>query len=197
MSDPIERIEAALAKLGAEHEPPAGWEARVLAATSSPRRRPWWLFAVPAAVLAAAVLVFFVGRRAPGPGPVAEAEGAIELSKQAVASRGGGRDLVPGVPLEIRVKGRQRYRALWIYRGERFEGACTESGELPAGEGGVSCKVSASEIIAEFVVKRGKYQFVSVYAASPLPAPPRMYDEGEAARQAGAHIGEIAEHGAE
>lgn len=28
--DPIERIEEGLTKLGAEHEPPAGWERRVV-----------------------------------------------------------------------------------------------------------------------------------------------------------------------
>jgi len=38
--DPIARLEHALEQLGAEHQPPPGWEARVLAAVEPrPRRR--------------------------------------------------------------------------------------------------------------------------------------------------------------
>jgi predicted DNA-binding protein (UPF0251 family) len=53
------RIEDALAQLGAEHEPPPGWEARVLAATHVTRRRPWWYAAggLAAAVAAQAILI--------------------------------------------------------------------------------------------------------------------------------------------
>src|SRR6185295_11711421 len=54
MIESNQRIEAALAQLGAEYEPPLGWEARVLAATRA--RRPWWWYAMPGfAVTALAV----------------------------------------------------------------------------------------------------------------------------------------------
>lgn len=39
--DPIERIEDGLRGLGAEHEPPAGWEQRVLDATAPNPRSAW------------------------------------------------------------------------------------------------------------------------------------------------------------
>ena len=52
--EPISRIEAALARLGAEHEPPVGWEARVLAATAPPPRRAWWWLAIAMKALKAA-----------------------------------------------------------------------------------------------------------------------------------------------
>ena len=54
------RIEAALARLGAEHEPPPGWEARVLAATSARQARPWWMYAAPAVALVAAAAIAIV-----------------------------------------------------------------------------------------------------------------------------------------
>ena len=58
MTEPITRIEAALSRLGHDHQPPPGWEARVLAATAPPRRKPWWLFATSALAFAGAVVVF-------------------------------------------------------------------------------------------------------------------------------------------
>ena len=64
MTEPIARIEAALERLGAEHEPPADWEARVLAQIG---RAPWWRrlirwrIAIPiAAAAAAAVVIAFL-----------------------------------------------------------------------------------------------------------------------------------------
>ena len=51
MIESNQRIEEALAQLGAEYEPPLGWEARVLAATRA--HRPWWRYARPGFAVAA------------------------------------------------------------------------------------------------------------------------------------------------
>lgn len=41
MTDPDRRLEHAIRQLGADLEPPPGWEARVLAAVEPRRRRGW------------------------------------------------------------------------------------------------------------------------------------------------------------
>ncbi len=48
------RIEAQLARLGAELSPPVGWQARVLAAAGARPPPGWWLGAHPAAAAAPA-----------------------------------------------------------------------------------------------------------------------------------------------
>lgn len=86
MTEPISRIEAALARLGEEHEPPPGWEARVLAVTAlqaqpqppsvqphpePPAQRRWWWVMVPTMALAAAAVLVLVVVRPPTPSQLA------------------------------------------------------------------------------------------------------------------------------
>ena len=73
MSDPTTRLEQAIEQLGADLEPPPGWEARVLAAVE-PRRRSWlargW-FAIPAVAAIALVAVLLPRSLSRAPEPLA------------------------------------------------------------------------------------------------------------------------------
>lgn len=57
--DPLSRIEGALAGLGAELKPPAGWETRVLDVVRPPLRWPYFaaITIVAAAVIIAAIML--------------------------------------------------------------------------------------------------------------------------------------------
>jgi len=179
MTDPSdranERIEAALAQLGAEHEPPAGWEARVLAATQAPSHRPWWrswwTVAVPGLVLAAAA-VLVVPRMVAAPAPLAL---AVEFTNDAV-HRGGD---TPGIATlgdiaHIVVTGGGEPRALWIYHGETLLLQCP---------GAPECRITAHAIAVDVAVKRvGDYRFIALPQAA-VPAPTGSYDADLAALQ--------------
>jgi hypothetical protein len=111
------RIEAALHALGAELQPPPGWQARVLAAARAPARRRWWWWwrreAVLAAMAAAAAVVAIVmwrpWRRA-GAGP----ELAVLVDARGEVARG----KVARVGDVVRAAARSGpgHRAIWIYR---------------------------------------------------------------------------------
>ena len=60
-----DRIEEALVRLGAEHEPPPGWEARVLAAVRPPRRRVWWIALIMVIMIVAIGALLVSHRHAP------------------------------------------------------------------------------------------------------------------------------------
>jgi hypothetical protein len=71
MSDPIARVEAALERLGAEYEPPPGWDTRVLTVVG--QWHPWyywwrrWRFwlAIPMGALGSIALLCWLSLRAP------------------------------------------------------------------------------------------------------------------------------------
>jgi hypothetical protein len=159
MSEPHERIERAIAGLGSEYEPPAGWEARVLAA-AAPKRR-WWLIAVPAAVALAAVIIIVIGLRGSStPRPLALAV-AIEASGAVVR----GTTAKPGDTVLATASGGTGERAVWIYRGDReLVVAC--SGAKP-------CRAMLATV--------GTYTVIAVTARTPLPAPTGSLDDDLAA----------------
>lgn len=180
MTDPIRRIEDALAGLGAEHEPPRGWEARVLAATTARRRRPWWIYAAPGLVAAAAAVLLYLGR------PREPAALALDVDlEHSVASRGGGGEGRVGDVVHVTVRGGSG-RVLWIYRDDvELVMRCP---------GDPACRVSEQAIRADLVLGRvGTYRMVALTAGPAVPAPAGSYEaDVAAARRAG--VSDVREH---
>ena len=173
-----ERIEAALTRLGAEHEPPPGWEARVLAAVSATEQRRWWRLAVPggalAAVAAAAVVaVVWV----PGPPP------ALALSvdvQHRTLTRGD--DYSAGDVAHIAVSGGKGPRAIWVYHEEvQLVLRCP---------GDPRCRVSdASTEVDLMLTSPGAYTLVALDTAADLPSLTGTYDaDTAAAKDAGIDV---------
>jgi hypothetical protein len=175
MTPPLDRIEAALSRLGAEHEPPLGWEARVLAAVAAPRRRPWWQFAAPGLALAAAAVLAVWLSAAPQPAAVAF---DVRFDHSELVR---GDDRVVGDVAHVRVSG-GGYRSVRIYRDEiHLVMHCPED---PA------CQVSGGATAIDFPLREvGTYLIVALTAASPLPAMSGSYDDDlAAAMKAGVDI---------
>jgi hypothetical protein len=176
MSDPITRLEQAIEQLGADQEPPPGWEARVLAAVE-PRRRSWlargWLargwLAIPA-VAAIALVVALVPRLRRAPEPLVV---SAELVAGAQVMRG------PSA-LEAIARGGSGHRALWIYRdGRELAAACP---------GHPRCERSGDALrIVLDPVPIGSYQIIALSSAAALPAATGSPDRDlAAATEAGA-----------
>jgi len=172
-----DRLIRALAQLGAEHEPPPGWERRVLAAIE-PRPRPHrgW-FAIPLAALAAA-LVLVVLWTPPRPDALSL---AIERSASAARTRG---DVVGGDRIRAVVRGGADHRAIWVYRdGRDLIAAC------PAR---LACERAGGALILELTLDRvGSYRVVALSSAAALPAPSGAYDADLAATMAPGVVSEI------
>ena len=169
-----ERIEAALARLGAEHEPPVGWEARVLAAVGATRRR-WWAYAAPGVALAAAAAVALVMLRRPPPAL------ALNVAVQHSA-RYRGNEASAGDVAHIVVSGGKAPRAIWVYHEEvQLVLRCP---------GDPKCRVS--ETLTEVDVtltSAGTYTVVALTGGSGLPAPTGSYDaDTAAAKDAGLDV---------
>jgi len=164
VTEPIARIEAALAQLGDEHEPPAGWEARVLAATGARRRRPWWHFAAPGIVLAAAAVAVYLAIP-----PHRNTALALRLTydKAATVVRGDTHQI--GEVVHATATGGDRYRAVWIYRDEtELVAACP---------GSASCRTSDDVMVAEVTLALvGTYTIVALASSAPLAPPTGSYD---------------------
>lgn len=168
MSDPITRLEQAIEQLGADLEPPPGWEARVLAAVE-PRRRPWFArgwFAIPAiaAIALVAVLLPRSARRAAEP---------LALSAELVA----GAQVMRG-PSALRAiaRGGDGHRAIWIYRdGRELAAACP---------GHPACEITGDALrIVLDPVPIGSYQIIALSSAAALPATTGSPDRDLAAAQ--------------
>jgi hypothetical protein len=185
MSDPSEpssdrsiaRLEAALARLGAEHEPPAGWEARVLAAVgTTERRRRWWMYAAPGVALAAAAAIaLFVMIGSPPPAFALR----VDVRPSAVYR---GEQPSVGDVLRIAVSGGTAPRAIWVYHEEvQLVLRCP---------GTPSCRVTEDSIAVELTLtSAGNYTVVALTGAGALQVPSGRYDtDTAAAREAGAQI---------
>lgn len=182
MSDPNERsteganerIEAALARLGAEHEPPPGWEARVLAAVGATERRRWWWYAAPGVALAAAALALVVLRQPP------PALALVVNVEPSTLVRGPGAS--PGDIARITVSGGKGPRAIWVYHEEvQLVLRCP---------GDARCRVSdASTEVDLTLTSAGAYTVVALTAVPGLPALEGSYAaDTAAARRAGLDI---------
>ncbi|HEY6173573.1 MAG TPA: hypothetical protein VIX73_03980 [Kofleriaceae bacterium] len=184
MNDPSTRLERAIAQLGSEHEPPPGWQARVLAAIESskpPQSSPlawlrrWWA-AIAAPVLAAAAVVLWFSLDRPRPLRLAVAlESDPKLVVRGGSSSGTG-DVV-AVPLHSRVvltaHGGKRHRALWVYRGER---------ELVATcPGSTACEPGDEPRFVYRVETLEPFQVIVLSSEGTLPVPTGTYDSDAAA----------------
>lgn len=184
MTDPIERIEAALTRLGAEHEPPAGWEARVFAkiaqerhAEPAPRRPRWWMFAIPAVSVSVAVVAAIV---VCWPRP----DGftlAVTFDRHSEVVRSGGAPNAGDVA-HATVTGGGPHRAVWIYRDDVLVTAC------PGGDR-TQCESSGEETTATVRLTMGKYQMVALTSSVPIAPPAGELDSDLArAQDAGATL---------
>ncbi|HEX7843766.1 MAG TPA: hypothetical protein VF469_40105 [Kofleriaceae bacterium] len=195
MTAPLDRIEAALAQLGAEHEPPEGWEARVLAAVRAEQqpRRPWWRIAVPALTLATAagIAVLIWWPRAPSPGPLAFVVVAESPTQVRGAQRGPTRVRGEGVEARVvgdvvhaTVSGGAGRRAIRVYR--------NEAELVIACPGSSACRVSRDRITVDLTLdKVGLYTVVAIASEEALPAMPGIYNADTAAAiRAKATLGE-------
>jgi hypothetical protein len=170
MSHSIARMEAALQRLGAEHEPPWGWETRVLAATRQRSRRCNWWLAIPAAALIALASISW-----PSPKPPDD-NLALHVLWEPVGPIVRGNSAHVGDRAHITATSADRYRAIWVYRNEHeLVVAC------PAG---LSCRRSGNTTTVDVTLLAvGSYTFVAVTSASPLPEPRGTYDSDRAAAE--------------
>ncbi|HEX3475440.1 MAG TPA: hypothetical protein VHT91_10490 [Kofleriaceae bacterium] len=169
-----ERIEAALAQLGAEHEPPVGWEARVMAAVGASRRR-WWVYAVPAGVALAAAAAVAVVVLQPPP------ELALNVDiKHSARYRGD--EPSAGDTAHIVVSGGKGSRAIWVYHEEvQLVLRCP---------GDPKCRISdASTEVDVKLSSAGAYTVVALTGGASLPALSGSYDaDTAAAKDAGLDV---------
>jgi hypothetical protein len=164
MTDPIRRIEDAIAQLGAEHEPPAGWEDRVLAATAPPRR--WWWAAVPA-VAAAAVVAIALWPRSHDVRVAIEIERTGAPTRAASATRGDTAKV--GDILHATASDGTGRRALWVYRDDALVVACP---------GAPRCRGAGDAILVDVELALvGTYVIVALSSSAALPAPTGRYDD--------------------
>lgn len=188
MSDPTTRLEAALARLGDDHEPPDGWQARVLEATSQAQRtRRWWQVFGPMLVLAAAIAVI-VSVWPPRQAQVQPL--VVEIHKGGAVMRGDSAQVHDVV--HATAAGADGHRALWIYRGDDLVLACP--GTTPSavatrlGAGVARCGDGDGGTIAELeLTTSGVYTIVALTSDAAIPAPGGIYDtDVGAAKRAGA-----------
>lgn len=163
-SDPqIRRIEAALAKLGAEHIPPPGWQARVLAAVAEPpRHRPWWHVALPGLLAFAAVLLLVLWPRGGTPMP-REPELIASADPAPGAYRG-----APGPKLgdvgRLRMTSVARHREVRAYYNGVLHARCAE--DLAS----TTCVVLPDRIQLHTIYDLpGRYDIFGISSDDPLP----------------------------
>ena len=162
MMEPIARIEEALTRLGAEHKPPVGWEARVLAATAKPKPKPWWWLAFPVVALAVIAIVLFF-RRSPSEQPL---QLALNREKGPVQVRGTSAHV--GEIVHATATGGGRYRVVWVYRDDRLVMACP---------GAPQCRRDREATVADVALDAtGEYTFIALTSSSPVPAPAGQLD---------------------
>jgi hypothetical protein len=177
VTEPLSRIETALAQLGAEHEPSAGWEDKVLAQVEQGawwRRLVRWKIGLPIAAIAAAAIAIVL--LIPRERPLAL---ALDYRKSGELFRGE----MHGVGERMRAvaTGGDGHRAVWVYCDDRLVAACP---------GGSGCVTSDDETVAEVVLKTaGRYAVVALTSRSPISAPGGAFDRDVAgAQQAGVMV---------
>jgi hypothetical protein len=166
MTEPIARIEAALSRLGAEHEPPAGWEARVLAAATAKPRWPRWWIPLPVGALAAMAAGYVFLFASPKVMPLALAVTAIQ-GNEALRSPLRGDSLLVGTQVSVTASGAAPHRALWIYRDDQLMLTCPGDDRCQSND-------KALHLVAELSLV-GKYMFVALSADSSIDPPSGAY----------------------
>lgn len=155
MTDPNRRLEHAIKQLGADLEPPPGWEARVLAAVEPAAvRRRWWArgwLAIPAVAAIALVLALLPKGTRREAGPLALSAELVDGSREA---RG---------PSAIRAVARdgKGHRAIWIYRDHELVAQCP---------GHPACHSDGDALSLVLDVPVGSYQIIALSSEAALPA---------------------------
>jgi hypothetical protein len=166
MSDPIERLEGALRRIGEDREPPAGWQDRVKAAIKQPRasRRRWWWLAVPA-VAFAALLVLWLRPR-----------GQFELDvtiETAAREPLRGDTATIGDTVHVSASGPATERAVWIYHDDHLVLACPSA---PA------CHRDGETLLIDYRFEAiGDVEIIALTSNRPIPAPTGSLDGDVAA----------------
>jgi hypothetical protein len=166
-----ERLRAGIAELGAEDEPPAGWQARVWERIEQrrERRRSWrqWWWVVPAGVAASLAALLLV--RPPGPQPP-----SLRAEIQAGATVRRGAEAQPGDLLRLQAAtGGARHAEIRVYRNDR---------ELVL-------RCPAKHPCALLLDAVGRYQPLLLLSRKPLPIPASdLETDTRAALAAGADI---------
>ena len=175
---PLVRIETALEHLGDEHEPPPGWEDRVLAATA-PRPQRWraW-FAAPVTALAAVLglwlwsatrVVALALEVTPAPG------GVVVRGAPSHDGRDGPRSAKVGEHLRVHVSGGRGRPIVWLYRDGSLVMRCPGEPTCGHADGDLDWQV---DLI-------GEYEIVALDGGGPLPGLSGNYDSDvTAAREA-------------
>ncbi|HEX4417278.1 MAG TPA: hypothetical protein VH165_05225 [Kofleriaceae bacterium] len=172
MSDPLARLEQALARLGHEHEPPPGWEARVLAATRQPKRRRWWWTAGPLLALAL-VLIWIVFALQPDGATSGTLALSVTYDNAGTVVRGAAPH--PGDRMCATATGGGEYRAVWIYRYNKLVEACPGTAQSQ----GPWCRAKHGATATGVMLLDGVYRVVALTASAPLARPPlsSKYDD--------------------
>lgn len=173
------RIEGALRTLGADLEPPLGWQARVLAAATEPGRgwRRWWsrrAVAFSGAVAMAALVLVLVWRPWHRGGTGGELELALDVEHRGGAVRGGAARV--GDVVRVAARRGPGHRAIWIYRGgDELIATCP---------GGAGCSEADGALAATFTIDLvGTYMVVALWSPQPIAAPAGPRDEALAAAE--------------
>ncbi len=160
------RLTDALADVGAELRPRAGWEDEVLTkvrvsqASPAPRRTRWWLGAGVVAALAAAVMVLLLRPR-----PTPELQASVTRIRGSAIVRGDGDAWIAGDAIAARspVAG----GAVWIYRGDRPVLICDARSLAPP----TCVRDGAGVRVVGVTVSYGTYDVIAFGQAAPGPAP--------------------------
>jgi hypothetical protein len=173
-----QRIEGGLAALGEDDEPAPGWQARVLAATAPRPKRRWWWFAIPAPVLAAASLVFVV--RSSG-APALEVAITTERTNPVVRTRSGS-DGTPRLRSTAPLGDTLHARASG---GEAHRSIWIYRGEtelVAACPGTANCRADGNAIVASVALDLpGSYNIVILTSSVSFGTPQGSYDRDVAA----------------
>jgi hypothetical protein len=158
MTDPNRRLEHAIRQLGADLEPPPGWEAHVLAAVEPRRRRGWaraWI-AIPAVAAIAIALAVVLPPRLPGRSPA-----PLGLSAELVT---GSQQVRGASAIRAVVRGGERHRAIWIYRdGRELVAQCPGHGACQSAR-----RDDALSLVLDAPI--GNYQIIALSSAAAVPA---------------------------
>jgi hypothetical protein len=195
------RIEQALASLGSEHAPPAGWEDKVLAAVEEEERRRAavgpraglrdWLgrlrlrWMVPALGAAAAAVVAIVmwrgGPKGPPPPSIAAATEPLTLAMNDAevdpqARTRGTSACSFGKSYVLDIGAAAPHRQLWIYRDGVLDAACGTGGAAPLGAT-LQCQVLPRVLQATWTPdSRASYTVVAVSSQQAIAAPSGSLD---------------------
>jgi hypothetical protein len=156
-------MKVALELVGREHEPPPGWEARVLAAVQARPNRTtrwtWWL-TLPAVALVAIVIALWP-RAAPS-----GVDLALEITAAGPIVRGNSAHV--GDLVTATASGGARNHAIWVYRDDELIAVCP---------GSSLCEISGDTARAILALgAEGMYAFVALSSARPIPPAHGSYD---------------------